>query len=139
MSLKNIIVSPDTLTNYSILNTEVDECLKGLMININDELKCNRDNSEMITELPTVFSITGLNNREAQIKIWSSIIRLLRDKKYIVKISFNKSFCKLYISWKHLQKSAVEKYEYDLIKENIMSSDEMYSRELKNKNEKKRN
>ena len=53
----------------------------------------------ILTEMPIVFDIENMSNKDAQRAVWSSILELLVKRHYRVWISHGASFCKIKVTW----------------------------------------
>ena len=99
--LDALLTNANTFKNNNIRSKHINECIHENIRKIDTELKtAHRDGQHyIITELPIIFDIPNMQNKDAQRIIWAKTIELLQKKNYIVNINHNQDNCRLKISW----------------------------------------
>jgi hypothetical protein len=97
----DILADAYTLKSNNLQKKQIYEAGMEILKKIKEELHVAHmhGNHHIVTELPLVYDIPNMTNADAQRLIWSQIIELLQKKNYVVYINYNKSLCKLKISW----------------------------------------
>jgi len=116
----NTLVDAHTLKNNNVQKRAIDENIADIIININTELKTARTNGEstIVVEIPIVFQIPNMTNKDAQRIIWSSIIDMLKNKNYNVLINHNKDNCRLKITILDREDTLRIKQQMDILANN---------------------
>ena len=111
------IIDANSFKNNSVQKRYLDEHIQEIIININNELKVAQKsgNYVIITEIPIIFDIPNMNNKDAQRIIWCSLIEILKNKHYIVNINHSKDSCRLKISWLNEEDKIKIKSQVDIL------------------------
>lgn len=121
--MQNILIDAHTLKNNNVQKRALDENIHNIIITINTDLKIARSNGEsfIITEMPIVFQIPNMNNKDCQRIVWSTVIELLKKKNYDVLINHNKNNCRLKITMLDKEDNLKIKYQMDILATNAGS------------------
>jgi hypothetical protein len=113
----DILIDAHQLKNNNVQKRALDEQINDIIKNINSELKTARSNGEngIITELPIIFQIPGVNNKDSQRIIWSTVIEVLKKKNYNVILNHNKSNCRLKITMLNKEDDLKIKHQMDIL------------------------
>lgn len=97
----DVISDANTLRNNNIQKRQIKEISSEILRKINDEIMlAHRDGQHfIITEIPIIFDISNMSNKDAQRRVWSNIIEVLKSKNYRVWINPNTNACRLKITW----------------------------------------
>lgn len=131
MDLNELLVSDATLINSSNLKMGnrqkkiIKEHITEILRKINEEIiNTHREGHYNITsDLPIIFDIPNMTNKDAQYSIWAGVMYNLESKGYFVKINFNIHKCVIKITWlnekdiQHRQKqlNIIEKNKTDVL------------------------
>lgn len=68
---------------------------------INDQILIahSRGKQQMVVQLPNLLKVDGFSNRESQLLVYSSILKLLEEKNYRVRIRIDKMASSIIIVW----------------------------------------
>lgn len=113
----NTLVDAHVLKNNNVQKRALEENISNIIININSELKIARTSGEstIIIEIPIVFQIPNMNNKDSQRIVWSTVIELLKKKNYNVLINHNKDNCRLKITILDKEDTLKIKQQLDII------------------------
>lgn len=119
MGIDNLI-DANTFKNNGVQRRHIDEQIQEIIIRINNELKVSQKsgNHYIISEIPIIFDIPNMINKDAQRIIWSTLIRILKEKNYTVFINHNKNNCRLKISWLHPEDEKKIQTQLDILAQN---------------------
>ena len=93
-----------------ILNTIEDEIFKAAEIHQLTSIKI---------ELPTVFTVAGISNKDAQLQIYYSLIESLEESGYETKIEF-KNRVYIHLSWKKKEDNKSKEFMDKFIKKHAI-------------------
>jgi hypothetical protein len=119
--IDDLLIDAITLkSNNNMQRKALDDYIHDIITGINSSLKNARSNGEsgIIIEIPIIFAISGMNNKDAQRIIWSSVIEILKKKNYNVLINHNKSSCRLKITMLDTEDTKKIQYQLDILKSN---------------------
>lgn len=114
------LIDANTLKQSNAQRKFIEEFIHDNILRINTSLKnAKHDGSHyIITELPIIFDIPNMDNRDAQRIIWSKTIEILKKKNYIVQINSTKDLCRLRISWVSSDEELQIKHQLQIINNN---------------------
>lgn len=98
---EDILVNATLLKSNSTQKRHIEDYVRDIILKINTELKqAQRDgNYHIITEIPFIFDIPNMKNKDAQRIIWTKAIEIIKNKNFDVRIDFDQNKCRLKISW----------------------------------------
>ena len=117
--IEDLLIDAHTLkSNNNSQRKAIDDYIYDIISNINRNLKIARSNGEIgiIVELPIVFAVNGLSNRDLQRIVWSRVIEILKKKHYTVLINHNKNNCRLKITMLNTEDTQKIQYKNDILK-----------------------
>lgn len=104
MSLRlpdDILIKADTLRRNTQQDREINELVMDIIKNCNDEIhKVHQTGKrEMKVQLPYTFNIPDMTNADSQRRIWATVVQIMVNAGYDVKIEFDQGNCVLYCNW----------------------------------------
>lgn len=123
-------VTVQQINDLCIKNKDLDTLVKEQLQIIDDKLlhsDRSLGNNCIIHGLPTMMpGIIGIDKKDAQRIIYSSIICSLEKRGFVVKIALTETSSILYVSWKsELSQESVETMN-TIIKDKLISPDELH-------------
>ncbi len=114
-----LLIGADKLKNSSIQKKQIRENVIEIIRKIDDELRvAHREGKHLIiTEIPMMFDISNMSNKDAQRAIWSTTIDVLREKKYRVWINYDDVSCRLKITWISDEDELILNHQNQILKE----------------------
>ncbi len=99
--MEELIVDATLLRNNASQKRRIEEYVRDILLNINTTVRQAQQNGEyyIIVELPIIFDIPNMKQKDSQRIVWSQIIEILQKKKYNIKLNDNATICRLKISW----------------------------------------
>jgi hypothetical protein len=121
----NIDVSGDTLIdannlrNNNVQKRKIKENVIEIIRKIDEDVKiAHREGKHcIITEIPIIFDIPNMNNKDAQRSVWANIIDILKQKNYRVAINHDNSSCRLKITWISNEDELILKSQIQILNE----------------------
>jgi hypothetical protein len=97
----DVLVDANRLKNSNIQKKQIRETVIEILRGINDELRSAHNEGKhcIIVDMPIMFEIPNMMNKDAQRAVWATTIDILRDKKYRVWINYSDVSCRLKITW----------------------------------------
>lgn len=113
----DVISDANTLRNNNVQKRQIKEISAEILRKINDEINiAHRDGKHyIITDIPIIFDISNMTNKDAQRRVWSNIIEILETKNYRVWINANQNSCKLKITWLSADEESMIKSQTSLL------------------------
>jgi hypothetical protein len=113
----DILIDAKCLRNNNVQKRQIKEILVDILKRIDEELKTahQEGRNSLMTELPLIFGISNMLEREAQRVIWYKVIEFLKNKNYIISINPREDTCLLKITWFSKEDFAEIKHQNDVI------------------------
>jgi len=112
-----ILIDANYLKNTNVQKRQIKEYTIEILKRINDELKIAHQEGKqyLITELPIIFNITNMTEKNARREVWCKIIECLKQKNYRVLINPRDDTCLLKITWVSLEDEENIIYQKNII------------------------
>jgi hypothetical protein len=113
------IIDAKKLKDNNIQKRRIKEIVVEIIKKINDEIiDAHRQGQHIIiTELPIIFDIPNMLNKDRQRTVWAKVISILKNKNYRVALNYTNDYCKLKITWMSEQDEIDIKSEIQLLAE----------------------
>ena len=116
---KNLI-DASVLKNNNAQRRYVQDYIEGILQTINSNLKDAKIKGDyfIIAELPIIFDIPHVLNRDAQRMVYSKVLDVLKKKNYTTVINYSIDICKIKISWLNPEEERLIQHQLKIIKDN---------------------
>ncbi len=86
--MNNLIIDVNDLGHNELQNKKIRKEIFTLCKIINDEIKNNSSigKTKVFVDIPTLYNIPDMTNKESQVIILSEVIKMLKEKNYYVKV-----------------------------------------------------
>ncbi len=113
----DVIISATRLRAANLQQKEIKNYALDILKQLNTEITqaSFARKTSIITEMPILFDITNMSQKDAQIAVWSTIVFILKSKSYRVQIKFTNHVCRLKITWISVEEEKMRKTQLDLL------------------------
>lgn len=117
----DFIVDAKKLINRPIQTKQIKEYVITILQSLFEEIAqaYKEGKSFIITDIPIMFDIPNMKNKNSQRVVLSEIIKSLKIKNYRVYVDLNKDYCRLKITWLSEEDENNIKNQTELIKKHI--------------------
>lgn len=114
------LIDANVLKQNNLQKRQIADYMNEIVLKINSEIKAARrdGNHTIITEIPIVFDIPNMENKDAQRIVYSNTISMLKRKNFNTQINITPDACRVKISWLSAEEDALVKQQLKLINDN---------------------
>ena len=100
-TFRQSLIDAKILKNNDIQRGRIHDNVIEIMREIDDEIKESHREGlhHIVVPIPICFDIPNMTNANAQLAIWSTIIKVLKEKNYRAWINYDKDSCRIKITW----------------------------------------
>ncbi|MGL5936420.1 MAG: hypothetical protein ACRCZI_12465 [Cetobacterium sp.] len=104
MNIKSIgesLIHATDMRQNNLQKRQINDYLTEIIGQINRELieAKKLGKHSIITEIPYIFDISNMDQKDSQRIIWARTIAILQNKEFTIKINTTQGKCKVKISW----------------------------------------
>lgn len=98
---KDIVEDSDKLKRLDRKFSDLSKEAESILFRIAEEIMDAHANGKRKLKflIPSLLQVPGFTNKESQLHIYTSIIRILEEKKYRVQIRIERTSSVIFISW----------------------------------------